>query len=146
MLDQIRHYLRLRKLQEKRRRARAHQISGTWSALDKMTGPGEQASVRRVVLEGENEIGRIDFEINQLQTDYLLEQARKYLIPVPDAQGDEWIEVAFGAWALPPETLADLRAQIRKERKERWEHWQMRLTLLIGFGGMLIGLISLLKK
>jgi len=61
--------------------------------------------------------------------------------------GGKWIEGEYtDEWRLSPEQLNKLRAVVRKEKKERWELWQSRLTLLIGFGGMLIGLVSVLKK
>jgi hypothetical protein len=145
VFDQLKFHFKLRKLQAKRRHVQAEARSGVWDALP--TGVGGPGAIDRAISEGETELRLIDEEISELVSDRLLEQAQKYLIFWPeDPDHDNWLTNALGSRKLSLEEITKLRAEIRKERKERWEHWQMRLTLLIGVGGMLIGLVSMLKK
>src|SRR5205085_8327584 len=91
------------------------------------------------------EVGVIDDEIGFLLSQRYHTKATYLQLPTPpfSETSGKWVEGEYdGKWRLSPEQIFKLRATIRKEEKERWEIWQMRLTLLIGFGGMLIGLVS----
>jgi hypothetical protein len=83
-----------------------------------------------------------------LTASYYVDEAERLTLPIPNEEDpDYWKESKFSHMQqLTVKGVAELRSAIRKEQKERWEHWQMRLTLLIGFMGTLIGLVSLLVK
>jgi hypothetical protein len=145
MFYELKHHLKLKRLQAKRRAIQAQARAGVWDALPH--GAIGAGPINRAINEGQSKLRHIDDEITQLLSDHLLEQAQKYLVFWPeDSDDDNRIQNALGERKLSPEEITELRAQIRKERKERWEHWQMRLTLLIGLMGTSIGLVSLLVK
>jgi hypothetical protein len=86
--------------------------------------------------------------IGELTTSFYVEEAERLMLPVPEHDDKEsWRESKFSkTQQLTEKGLSDLRSAVRREKRERWEGWQMRLTLLIGLAGTLIGVIALLKK
>lgn len=106
-------------------------------------------------LDGEEifERGTINDKIALLQTEFLRQEAEKYLLPIPSFDADDnkedtnWQFAPTGPhYQLSESALAELRSAIRKERKERREVWQSWAALVIGIVGALIGLVSALKK
>ena len=106
------------------------------------------AEKRQELLAGEGEeISYVQDHINRAVTRYWVHKANSLMLPVADpSDKNYWQRPRLGCWDLTPTYLATLRSSVRKEQKERWELWQMRLGLLIGTIGALIGLISVLKK
>jgi hypothetical protein len=105
--------------------------------------------LERLFFEERMKIETIDAEIHHLTTQRLIEIADKYLVPHPefDSKSGAWIQSdVSGRWHLTLETMAELRAAVRQERKERSESWRMWLAALTGLVGALIGLASLLLK
>ena len=101
-------------------------------------------------------------EVSQLNSRWLIEEAKRYDIEVPENKfedreedweksndkGDwEWSYVRE-TWILNSGARAELRLAIRKEQKERRELWQMKLVwaTLTGIIGALTGLVSALHR
>ena len=142
MFDAIKEYFRLRHLVRNRKKAEAfyHQ------EYEKADTDEEENAVYALRSQ---EVGVIDDEIGFLLSQQCQSKATYLQLPTPpfSETSGKWVEGEYdGKWRLSPQEVFKLRAAIRKEEKERWELWQMRLTLLIGFGGMLIGLVSVLKR
>jgi hypothetical protein len=146
MLHGFRHYWQLRRLQAARERiAAAHEARLRQARKE---GKG-QDTISAVTHDEMSKMYDIDDEILQIHSSYLIAQAGSYLLPIPEIKegGRDWEKSSItGRWRLAPDALAALRSAVRKEQNERWEHWQTRLTLLIGLGGTLIGLLALFKK
>ncbi len=91
-----------------------------------------------------------DFEgaLDELQTDYIIHQIRRYHLAFPEAEDWEAKEPPFFYRRLKRASVVRLRGVIRLEQKERWEHWQRWLpvvTALTGLVGALVGLATVLK-
>ena|ERR1700754_3266644 len=147
MLEDIRHAWKLRELQRKRKRMLQDHVEAYEREKAKFGKDGAEQ------LDWEQSVQRDDLneEISELITNYLMEKAEQYQLPTPelrfDGENPPWaLNHSSRRSYLNKEELTKLRSTVRKEQKESWEHWQMRLTLMIGFGGMLIGLVSMLKK
>ena len=102
-------------------------------------------------------------EVSQLNSRWLIGEAKKYDIEVPenkfeDREGDweksddkgdwEWTCVRE-TWILNSRARAELRLAIRKEQKERRELWQVKLvwvTAITGLIGTLTGLVLALHR
>jgi hypothetical protein len=96
------------------------------------------------------ELSKIHDQIAGLQTNFLRNEAERYLLPIPVFDTSE-----DGAWEfssicthyqLKQAALVKLRSAIRKEKKERRESWQSWAALAIGLIGAMIGLVAALKK
>jgi hypothetical protein len=143
MIDEVKHYFALRKLQAKRRKLSLEHDLIIEREVSDVTTAG--SGTPRALRNAERELEEVDNEIAHCMTMHLFDQAEKYLVFWPKPEG--WLlEKLAGFPRLSLGELTELRVAIRKERKERWEQWQMRLTLLIGLMGTAIGLVSLLVK
>lgn len=89
-----------------------------------------------------------------IKTDYLVDRARRYGVPVPDRHDQAlWFRnEALIIQYLRPQAFADLRSAIRRERNEVWQFWELRMKVLVilftaatGAIGALIGLIAIWK-
>ncbi|WP_316228699.1 hypothetical protein [Bradyrhizobium sp. SZCCHNR1045] len=142
MFERVKHWYQLRKLAQERRATQAYYDK----EYDKAETEDAEQSVIAVMFQ---EVGVLDEKIGLLLSQRVQQEAAHLHIPTPpfSETSGKWVEGVYtSAWRLSPEQIHKLRATVRKERKERWELMQSRLTLLIGFGGMLIGLVSVLKK
>src|SRR5262249_24072511 len=69
------------------------------------------------------------FAIARLRSKYLVEQAYKYHVPVPEDE-DSWVQGArTDETVLTPAAAQKLRADIRAEQKADWDFWAQRVTL-----------------
>ncbi|MCR6734398.1 MAG: hypothetical protein NVV83_10095 [Afipia sp.] len=87
--------------------------------------------------------------MDQFRSEYLIEQARRYHVPIPDKEED---------WYLHPYATEDeeryltaaaaqkLRADIRAEQKADWEYWAARVTLALALVGSIFGVLAYFKK
>jgi hypothetical protein len=142
MFDAIAHHFELKKLLRERRKTDAFYQD----EYDKATTGDEEDAVAAGQAQ---EVGLIDDKIGLLLSQFYRSKADGLQIPTPpfSQTSGKWVEGEYtGKWRLSPEQVHKLRAAVRKDEKERWDVWQTRLTLLIGFGGMLIGLVSVLKR
>tara|TARA_R110000737_G_C14307376_1_gene437185 strand:+ start:229 stop:588 length:360 start_codon:yes stop_codon:yes gene_type:complete len=84
--------------------------------------------------------------IDVMQTNYLINLSRKYLIPLPEGN-ENWTPSNYSSRRnLSKSAQVVLRNQIRAEERERFDRWARWVTLLIGLIGALIGLVSVLEK
>jgi hypothetical protein len=106
-------------------------------------------AIDELIVEEIHEVEAIDDHIGFITSQYWKMQAEHYLLPLPpfDAKSGIWVQgPSLGRWRLNVQEVAKLRSAVRKEAKESREHWQVWITLAIGFTGTLIGLVSLLVK
>lgn len=143
MFEKIKQHIKLRRLLQLRRQNEAFYAKEFKAAAKDYDEQSQIIAIRS------QEIGFLDDEIQFLLSQQLQEKADHLQIPTPpfSKKGGKWVEGEYtGKWRLSIGQIHKLRSTIRKEEKERWEIWQSHLTLLIGFGGVLIGLVSVLKK
>jgi hypothetical protein len=142
MFEDVKHWYQLRKF--------VRQRGAMQEFYDKEYQKAEtEEAEQSVIALMFQEVGVLDDEIGFLVSQYVQIEASRLQIPTPpfSQTSGKWMEGEYtNKWRLSPEQVHKLRATVRKEKKERWELWQSRLTLLIGFGGVLIGLVSVLKK
>ena len=146
MLNGLQYRIQLSRLQaNKRRIIKTHRKLINQAKEQKKPNPFE---LEKLFHDERFEVEEVDDDIWDLQMQYLSKQAEQYLLPKPEFKKvSEWIESKFtGRWRLSPGALAKLRTAIRQEQKERREFWTTLITLSIGLGGVLIGVIALLKK
>jgi hypothetical protein len=85
-------------------------------------------------------------EIGVFRSDYLVEQAYLYHVPVPE-DDESWLNARYmGTRFLTPEAAMKLRANIRAEQKANWEFWQGRVTLALAIIGSIFGVLAFFKK
>jgi hypothetical protein len=87
--------------------------------------------------------------IDQLQSQYVIHQIRKYHLPYPETADWEEEEGPFYYRRLKRVAIVRLRGAIRFEQKERWERsarWLPVLTALTGVLGAVIGIVAIIKK
>lgn len=145
MFEKLRHHWKVRRLVAKRERT----FRSFEPGLEAAYKINDMATLSEGLDERQFEVGKIEDEIDFLLTQYYRERADSLRLVSPSfsTTDGKWVQGKYSnKWRLSSEELVYLRSAVRKEEKERWELWQMRLTLLIGFGGMLIGLVSVLKK
>jgi hypothetical protein len=152
MFRNLKYHIQLRWLQRKARRTHAF-YRKLYRKAQKQNPP---QGLDEISLEDRMETDLIDDDIAQLRSQYLIEQAEDYLIPVPEIErkGDAWEQSDIsGRWRLTRKSAVRLLSAIRKEKTERFDYWQKRiglliglLTLLLGILGTLIGLVSIWKK
>ena len=86
----------------------------------------------------------------RLTSNYYVRLAHRMLIPVPEfkTEGGHWMESEEhpGRYHLTPQTLHELRAAIRSEKKARREEWTVWLVLITGILGALSGLVAIIKN
>lgn len=96
----------------------------------------------------EYQAGKTDLinRIENTKSDWIEDIARKLDVPIP-TYGDQamWHRIFPYGQALTQKGRAHVRQAIRKERREIWEPFLRYLTILTGLGGVIIGIISMLK-
>jgi len=99
------------------------------------------------VLYGEFMAEKQVYELDRdlLRSRLLQSKARKYNVPIPKLDDKNMWERHFGYIYLSDEGYFNLNRAIRKEQKERRESIVQIVTVIAGAGGVLIGLISVLK-
>ena len=92
------------------------------------------------------ELRFLDEETDIDNSDYLIALAHRYLVPLP--QGEEFWDKsdAFGRGYLSRKGAAQLRADIRAEKKAMWDYWQGRVTLALAIIGSIFGVLAFFKK
>jgi hypothetical protein len=117
---------------------------------------GEDYQARFDVLNEEQErLNRIDDEIAETISFYLVSKAEKLNLPAPDYFDEgAWVTSRrTGLRRLNEKALAEFQSAVRMEQKERLQLWELRakvvggaLTGLTGVIGALIGLIAIFKR
>lgn len=93
------------------------------------------------------EVELVDDEMSWATSQYWVEKANRYQTPLPDADTDGWegshqLNVTY----LSRKGVAQVRADVRAERKATWEYWQQRLTLVLGVAGSIFGGLAYFRK
>jgi len=146
MFDGLLHSIRLRCLQAQKRGTTGKYKELRRQALEQKK---DREYLERLSYEEMRDVSEWEDEILQIHSQYLVNQAEKYLLPIPKFQekGGDWEQSPFlGLWRLNKRALADLQAAIRKEQKESREHWRAWTASITGLIGALIGLVTLLTK
>jgi hypothetical protein len=85
-------------------------------------------------------------ELAVFRSDWLVEQAYLWHVPIPDDE-NSWMHSRFvGKDYLTTEAAAKLRAAIWAERKSNWEFWQARVTLGLAIVGSVFGVLAFFKR
>ncbi|MGY3445530.1 hypothetical protein [Bradyrhizobium sp. USDA 4473] len=87
-----------------------------------------------------------DEEFQLLISDYLVAQAREYLVSLPSEDGCWDESAAFGKKYLNRKGAAKVRNDIRAEKKAMWDYWAARVTLALGLIGSIFGVLAYFKK
>lgn len=90
------------------------------------------------------------FVLDSFRSKYLLEQAVKYHVPIPDKKED-WQTHRFAIdddedRYLTPAAAQKLRADIRAEQKADWDYWANRVTLALALIGSIFGVLAFFRK
>jgi hypothetical protein len=84
-------------------------------------------------------------EIGALMTEFLVERAYLYYIPVPQDE-DSWLHSRYlGKKFLTQEAARKLHEDIRAEQKAIWEFWQSRVTFALALVGSIFGVLAFFK-
>jgi hypothetical protein len=150
MLYRLIHGWRLARFrQTKRRVARAYDRYIAQAYRDKQ--PSDKISEIRETRHWE--LGNCEDEIAQLETEYLTRRAEKYGLPTPplfitgNLPSEGWYESKmFGGYLLTMAGRADLRSDIRAEKRERREGWLPYISALTGLLGVVVAILALLIR
>lgn len=84
-------------------------------------------------------------EIDQFRSDWLVEQAYRYHVPLPTDES-AWVNPRYSIKAyLTPEAATKVRSDIRAEQKANWEYWANRVTLGLAMIGSIFGVLAYFK-
>ena len=87
-----------------------------------------------------------EFAIARFRSKWLVEQAHRYHVPVPQDE-DSWEQGArTDETVLTAAAAQKLRADIRTEQKADWDFWAQRVTLGLALIGSILGVFNLVKK
>jgi hypothetical protein len=112
--------------------AEAAKKRGAFDEIDEITGGSDAYLHRR--------------RIHEAMTRYLEETADRLVVPVPDFNDPKmWVHDDDRHY-LTREGIAQLRSDIRAEKKARRESILIWVTTTVGVLGSLIGLVSALKR
>jgi hypothetical protein len=85
-------------------------------------------------------------EIGIFRSNYLIEQAYLYHVPIPEDEAS-WLYARYlGKKFLAPQAAMKLRADINAEKKANWEFWQARVTLALAIIGSVFGVLAFFRK
>jgi hypothetical protein len=87
-----------------------------------------------------------EFAIAVFRSKYLVEQAYKYHVPVPQDEGSWEQGARTDEKYLTPAAAQKLRADIRAEQKADWDYWASKVTLALALIGSIFGVLAFFKK
>jgi len=138
MFDELRYRWALRKfLKEHRAMSRDYEQTpddpDSENTNFEKHGKGKELNYQTAMLDG-------------FRSDYLIEQAQRYHVPIPDKKED-WMQPRFASKPyLTPAAAQKLRADIRAEQKADWDYWANRVTLALALIGSIFGVLAFFKK
>jgi hypothetical protein len=137
-------YLRLRwELWRLERRARADR-KGTERAIERARARNAPEYEIETIIGGSSE-GVLLYKIRELLSDYLISEAYRLFIPLPNwDKQDQAGNGDTAKYVLNRDAINELRSAIRAERKARAERFLMWVPGIVGILGALIGLVSIL--
>lgn len=95
------------------------------------------------------DLQKVDDEIQEAVTRYVVYKANKRFLPVPShsEEGGIWEESNMtGRYHLTDKGITEIRKMIRSDIKERIEVVSPYMSLLIGLIGAITGLVALIKR
>lgn len=104
-----------------------------------------EVEINRIRNEEFWEARAYSFRVEVLETEILIDQARRYGVPIPPRSDDSdsfYFSNEGGGWVLSEEKAFELRKCVREEQKHAREVWQSWMGLSIGLLGAAIGVIS----
>jgi hypothetical protein len=145
MFGSVAYHVKLRKLQRGRSLADAKSRADMDSAMKDKTWREKRDEIlhnRQWALE------EWDDEIDQLTTDYLVSEARRLIVPLPDFKDEKFWVVSkmFGQRHLTYEGVAKVRADLRTEKRAVWDFWQTRIMLMLALIGGIFGVLAYFTK
>jgi hypothetical protein len=142
MFEGLKHYLDMRKALRHRERRRC-EFERDINIARQKKDHDEMESLRNYQ---HMELQFADEEIDLDNSDHLIARAHRYLVPLP--QGEEFWDrsEAYGRGYLTRKGAAQVRADIRAEKKAMWDYWQARVTLALALIGSIFGVLAFFKK
>jgi hypothetical protein len=128
MLEGPKHYFAIRRALRHRERRRRDFARDVKRAREKK----EHDEVESLRNYEHMKLQFLDEEIDIESSDYLIARAHLYLVPLPPHGEEFWDKSeAFGRGYLSRKGAAQVRADIRAEKKAMWDYWQARVTLAL---------------
>lgn len=135
------HKLKVRSLIKKRSKLRKQ--------YKQLRSEESNSTVRDEILSEEmHEIGMLDDEIDSMESEYLIEEARKLLLPLPDKDEENtyWCSSRFtGLYQLNRNGMHELRNRVREERSAKRQWMIAAGATLTGIIGAISGLVAVWK-
>jgi hypothetical protein len=137
MFDELRYRWALKKYLKEHR--------ALYREYEQMPGELDDAEVRpKYALS--REILYLSQGTDYFRSKYLVEQAYRYHVPIPQAE-DSWIQPrGVSEPFLTAAAAQKLRADIRAEQKADWDYWANRVTLGLALIGSIFGVLAFFKK
>lgn len=92
------------------------------------------------------ELQWMEFSIASARSKYLIEQAYKYHVPLPEDEASWEQGTHTDEMYLTAAAAQKLRADIRAEQKADWDYWAARVTLALALIGSIFGVLAYFKK
>ena len=134
----IRYRRKLRKLQKEREKIKER------SQLELQGATGEKREQLRA--EWSNEFFMVQEQIDELQSDYVREQAERLDLSLPLlAEGEFWerMHLVGDRLILTTRGREEMREKIRKEKKQIREGWGFYLQMAITIGSLLVAALAI---
>ncbi len=96
--------------------------------------------------EWSNEFSMVQEEINELQSDYIREQAERLDLSLPAlAEGESWerMHLVGDHLILTTRGREEMREKIRKEKKQIREGWGFYLQMVITIGSLFVAALAI---
>jgi hypothetical protein len=134
-------YLRLQMKIWRLERAYAAEEKGTEKAVERAKARGAFGEIEGILGGNHSFIHRR--KIREAQSDYLLSEADRLIVPVPDWNNPEMWDDDGERRHLSREGLKQLRSDIRAEKKARAERLLIWVPAVVGIIGALTGLAAI---
>ncbi|MET3906944.1 hypothetical protein ABID59_001275 [Bradyrhizobium sp. S3.3.6] len=140
MLDELRYRWLLRKHLKER-----FALSEAYEEIPDDHEPTDDDEPRVKYMVGK-ELGIHERALDQFRSEYLVRQAYKFHVPLPE-DAESWMQPrGTRKQYLTAAAAQKLRADIRAEQKADWEYWANRVTLALALTGSIFGVLAFFKK
>lgn len=114
--------------QLKKRHLSREKTVATYKRLQKQAEQAQKSreDIDSLISEAMFELDMVDDEIETLESRYLIESARRMVLPIPEFEqtGEFWKEsLVSGRYRLTKQAMMNLRGLVRKERRELDVGW-----------------------
>lgn len=120
--------------------------------LKKAEKEDDRAKIDELLCVRDADCEEYKIDVERIKTRQLLEKAEKYCVKFPRYGDKEKWEMKYYPYIriLTEEAYIEIKKAIREEEREeeklRWQKWSILISLLIGLGGIIVAIISLLLK